>query len=223
MGSGPGHSEYVFNFLHPVIGNQAIEGDRYTTLKSSGEGLFKDRGSKFIGLARPVKDAEEAMAEYQVIRKEYHDARHHCYAFRTKPLSPEVRFNDDGEPAHSAGTPIFNQILAADLWNVLVVVIRYFGGTKLGVPGLINAYKLAAQEALDQAPKREVQLSRSLIWRFPYAKMGDAMDLLRTTPASIESEEMGGNLAGFALSIPLGDWEQTLEQLKKMENGKMEH
>lgn len=222
MGPRPGNGEYVFNLLHPVIGNQAIEGDRYLSLSQSGKGLFKDRGSKFIGLAFPVDNPEEAQSQWQALRKTYHDAQHHCYAFRTKPLAPEVRFNDDGEPAHSAGTPIFNQILAADLWNVLVVVVRYFGGSKLGVPGLINAYKTAAQEALLAAPKRKVQLSRSLIWHFPYQKMGEAMELLRGTSAQIEKEEMSGQEAGFALSVPLGNWTATFKHLEKLKHGRLE-
>ncbi len=195
--------------------HQALEEDFYKTLASSGESLFKDRGSKFIGLAVPVAHADEAQAALQEIKARYHDARHHCFAFRTQPLQPQNRYNDDGEPSNSAGTPIFNQILAANLWNVLVVVVRYFGGTKLGVPGLINAYKTTAQEALSQAKIKTVYLQHHFEIRFPYEHTGTVMQALRQTTAQIAEEKMGQD-AGYGLKVRLSQKERTLGVLKDL-------
>ncbi len=123
------------------------ESDLYHELKTPSEALFKDRGSKFIAKAYPVFSVEEIKAILDSLRKEYYDARHHCYSYILGPDKKDYRINDDGEPSGSAGKPIHGQLLSHDLTNTLVVVIRYFGGTKLGIPGLINAYKTATKEA----------------------------------------------------------------------------
>ncbi|HEC43166.1 MAG TPA: YigZ family protein [Bacteroides sp.] len=125
--------------------------DAYRTIEKRSEGLFRDRGSKFLAFAFPVSSTKEIKSIQERLRKEYHDARHHCYAYRLGAAKNEVRANDDGEPSNSAGKPILGQIQAYDLSNVLVIVIRYFGGTLLGVGGLINAYRSAAAEALKKA------------------------------------------------------------------------
>jgi uncharacterized YigZ family protein len=121
---------------------------KYFTIAESGEGFYKEKGSKFYGFSYPVNSDEGIKGKLEDLRKKYFDARHHCYAFRIGLEQPTIRANDDGEPNHSAGDPILGQIRSMNLTNVLVVVIRYFGGTKLGVGGLINAYKTAAFEAL---------------------------------------------------------------------------
>lgn len=194
---------------------EAIQEDYYTTLATSGESLFKDRGSKFIGIAQKVKNSEEATAALQSLRQQYHDARHHCFAYRTKPLQPQCRFNDDGEPANSAGTPIFNQLVAANVWNVLVVVVRYFGGTKLGVPGLINAYKTAAQEALEHAETKTVYIFDTLEIRFPYNQTGVVMQTLKSHGAKIANEKMAAD-AGYELKIRLSKKADTLAAFEKL-------
>lgn len=125
--------------------------DEYLTISKPSEGLFKDRGSKFLAFAYPVSSEDEIKEIQEHLRSEYHDARHHCYAYMLGKDKNVFRANDDGEPSSTAGKPILGQIKSYDLTNILIVVIRYFGGTKLGVSGLINAYKTAAEEALKNA------------------------------------------------------------------------
>lgn len=198
-----------------MISQGPIADDFYRSIKFSGESLYKDRGSKFIGYCYQVENPEEAMEKLKVLRAKYHDARHFCFAYRTQPLQPEIRFNDDGEPAHSAGTPIYNQILAHDLWNVLVVVIRYFGGTKLGVSGLVNAYKTAAQQAIENATAEGKYIYSYFELRFPYQKMGEVMQLINETGAEIVTETMAGN-GGYQLRTRLKQKRSTFEKLKTM-------
>jgi len=125
--------------------------DTYKTIKTQSVGVFKDRGSKFIALAIPVISENEIKEKLETIRKKYYDATHHCYAYQLGFDKSAYRINDDGEPSGTAGKPIFGQILSNDLTNILIVVIRYYGGTKLGVPGLINAYKTSTALALENS------------------------------------------------------------------------
>jgi uncharacterized YigZ family protein len=122
--------------------------DSFLTINGESESLYKEKGSKFIGVAMPVQSEDEVKERLEELKKKYYDARHHCYAYILGKEGKKYRANDDGEPNHSAGDPILGQIRSLELTNTLVVVIRYFGGTKLGVSGLISAYKTAAQEAL---------------------------------------------------------------------------
>lgn len=140
----------------------------YKVINSSTEGFYKEKGSKFISLAFQVKDEEEIKTIQEKLRKQYYDARHHCYAYILGENKDKYRANDDGEPAHSAGDPILGQIRAKDLTNTLVVVIRYFGGTKLGVGGLISAYKIATEDALNKADiiEKYVTISYNVITNY---------------------------------------------------------
>lgn len=122
--------------------------DIYKSISSQGEGLFRDNGSRFIATAFPVESEAEVKEIVAGLKKEYHDARHHCYAYRIGASGSIWRANDDGEPSGSAGRPILGQIDSAGLSDILVVVVRYFGGIKLGIPGLIRAYKTSASEAI---------------------------------------------------------------------------
>lgn len=161
----------------------------YKTLSTSSQAEFKDRGSKFIAIAARVNtldDVETALAE---LRKTYHDARHHCYAYRLGIEGEKTRANDDGEPNHSAGDPILGQIRSFDLTYTLVVVIRYFGGTKLGVSGLINAYRSAAEEALAQAKIIEVPVTTAFRLNYPYESTNEVMRLLSEFDAKVVSQE----------------------------------
>lgn len=124
--------------------------NRYKTIAKEGRSLFKDRGSKFLGFAYPVDSEHSIKERLDQLRKSYHDARHHCYAYVLEPDGRLYRANDDGEPVNSAGKPILAQIEGRSLKNVLVVVVRYFGGTLLGVGGLIQAYRKAASEAIEK-------------------------------------------------------------------------
>ena len=159
----------------------------YTTIKSGAEGLYKEKGSKFIALAIPVISAAEVDEHLSITRKKYHDARHHCYAYILKPEADVFRANDDGEPNHSAGDPILGQIRSFSLTNVLVIVVRYFGGTKLGVSGLINAYKTSTKNALEEATKVTRKVTKDVTLKFPYQSTNEVMKLLAEVEMKIES------------------------------------
>lgn len=153
--------------------------DTYKTIEIQSEGLYKDKGSKFIAIAIPVLSEEEIKEHLQQLRKKYYDARHHCYAYALGPTRDAFRINDDGEPSGTAGKPIYGQILSHDLTNILIVVIRYFGGVKLGVRGLINAYKGAAQDALNNNNIREKVIKEIYELHFDYPLMNDVMRILK--------------------------------------------
>lgn len=153
--------------------------DTYLTIASNSESIFRDRASKFIGLAVPVSSEHEMKAALEQIRKKYFDATHHCYAFRLGFDKTVFRFNDDGEPSGTAGRPIFGQIQSKDLTNVLVVVVRYYGGTKLGVSGLINAYKTTAKDALENNKIIEKTVNDVYEAGYSYEQMNDVMRILK--------------------------------------------
>ncbi len=153
--------------------------DTYKTIAQRSEGLFKDKGSKFIAHAVPVQTEEQIKAELEALKKEYYDARHHCYAWILGFGKEAFRINDDGEPSGTAGKPIHGQLLSHDLTNALIVVIRYFGGVKLGVRGLINAYKFAAQDAL-QNNVIETRIIKEIYQvKFAYEDMNDVMRIMK--------------------------------------------
>lgn len=144
----------------------------FYTIKEKGEGLYKEKGSKFLAFAIPVESIEQIEEALTGIRKRYHDARHHCYAYILGLEDQDYRANDDGEPNHSAGDPILGQIRSFQLTNCLVVVVRYFGGTKLGVGGLITAYKTAAASALEKLQRIEIFETETLRLSFGYDQLG---------------------------------------------------
>jgi uncharacterized YigZ family protein len=152
--------------------------DQYKTIEKPGEGIYKDRGSKFIGIVNPMQRVDEAKELLDSIRKKYHDARHHCYAYRVGVNDEQYRINDDGEPSGSAGKPIYGQILSHEITNVLIVVVRYFGGTKLGVRGLINAYKGASAEAIANTKIVQKYIHDFYRLTFEYPLMSEVMRLL---------------------------------------------
>ncbi len=153
--------------------------ESYFTIEKESHGLFKDRGSKFLSFAYPVTTEDEIKNHLDKLRKEYHDARHHCYGWRLNPDNSLSRANDDGEPSNSAGKPILNQIESKKLSNVLVVVIRYFGGTLLGVGGLINAYRTAAAEALENNRIIKKYIYKSYKISFHYGLMNAVMKIIK--------------------------------------------
>lgn len=174
-----------------VIEPKAIASDSYKTITTSGESLFKDRGSKFLGFVYHVSDEDEINEILAELKKKYYDARHWCYAYILNPTDPVYRINDDGEPAHSAGTPIYHQLLSAEVYDVLAVVVRYFGGTKLGVPGLIHAYGTAAADAITTCSVQEMHITLKAKINFPYPLMNDAMRVIKDLDLSIIKEDMG--------------------------------
>ena len=169
--------------------------DAYKSIASRAGGLFKDNGSRFIAWAYPVETEEEVKEIGTGLRKEYHDARHHCYAYRLGWLGDRFRANDDGEPSGSAGRPILGQIDAAGLSDVLVVVVRYFGGIKLGIPGLIRAYKSSTADALSQAEVVEKIAGKSFRLRFGYLAMNPVMKVLKDMDIPAKDQEFGMDCA----------------------------
>ena len=153
--------------------------DSYKVVTTPGEGLYKEKGSKFFAEAFPVHSEAEVKAKVAEIKKKYFDAKHHCYAFIIGPDKSCYRSSDDGEPSGTAGKPILNQILSKDLTNVCVVVTRYFGGQLLGVPGLINAYKTSAREALDNCGVMEKTVDEVYSVSFGYPLLNEVMRILK--------------------------------------------
>jgi uncharacterized YigZ family protein len=161
--------------------------DSYQTIERAATGLYRDKGSKFIGCIFPA-DSEETCREIIArLRKEHHSARHWCYAYRLGPEKKLFRANDDGEPSGTAGRPILNQLIAADLTNVLLVVVRYFGGTLLGTSGLITAYKQAAVDAIKNAEIRICYITKRYKVRFETSFTNEVMRRLKEFDASVKS------------------------------------
>lgn len=152
----------------------------FKTIKAPSEGIYKEKGSKFIAFAIPINSEPQFKEELSKIKKEYHDAGHHCYGFSVGAEGKLYRYSDDGEPNNSAGKPIYGQLLSFGVTNVAIIVIRYFGGTKLGVGGLITAYKEAAKDALNNATIIEQEITESLTINFKYESMNAIMGLVKS-------------------------------------------
>ena len=165
--------------------------DSYLTLAAASTGEYKDRNSKFIAYAYPVQNETDALAQLENLRKEHFKARHHCFAWRLGVEGARHRANDDGEPSGTAGRPILGQIDAFGLTDVLIVVVRYFGGTLLGTSGLINAYRESAAEALRQGQIVEKIIQDKFIFDFDYALMPDVMNAVKKLGLELTKEEYG--------------------------------
>ncbi len=153
--------------------------DTYKTIATPSEGQFKDRGSKFIAYAYPLRDEASVKEFVAALKADHPKARHHCWAYRLTPNRAVFRINDDGEPSGTAGRPILNSLRSADITDVLVVVVRYFGGTLLGVPGLIHAYRAAAQEALQAADIVELTVNDVYRVTFAYEELNEVMRIVK--------------------------------------------
>jgi uncharacterized YigZ family protein len=156
-----------------------MDSDTYKTIASRSEGIYKEKGSRFISFAVPVSDQEEIKLVLDKIKKEHHEARHHCFAYMLGHERVIWRVNDDGEPSGTAGRPILGQINSFGLTNIIIIVCRYFGGTLLGVSGLINAYKSAANSAIKNAELIEKTLQEYYEITYPYIAMNDVMKILK--------------------------------------------
>lgn len=195
--------------------------DEYYTISKPSEGIFKDKGSKFIAKAYPVSSETEIKAIQEQLRSEYYDARHHCYAYMLGVEKNIYRANDDGEPSSTAGKPILGQIKSFDLTNIFVVVIRYFGGTKLGVSGLIHAYKTATEEALKSAVIVKKTLLDYYNLKFDYAAMNDIMRILKEE--NIDQMDQKFDLScSVTISFRKADTEKILNKFERIENLKIE-
>jgi len=191
--------------------------DEFNTIKDISEGFYKDRGSKFYSFAFPVETENEINEILAELRKKYYDARHHCYAWRLGADKDRFRSNDDGEPSNSAGPPILGQIKSFDLTNVLVVNIRYFGGTLLGVGGLITANKTAAKESLSAAEIITKTVNQEIYFSFEYPAMNEVMKVAKEEDLKPLNQTYLDNCK-MSLSIRLGNLERIKERLLKIES-----
>lgn len=166
------------------------QNDTYFTLKGNSEGLYKEKGSKFLAFAYVVFNENDIKQKLDELKKKYYDARHHCYAYVLGNKSEKYRANDDGEPGHSAGDPILGQIRSNELTSTLIVVVRYFGGTKLGIGGLINAYKTAASDAIANNSIEQKLIISELILQFNYDQLNHVMKLVKDYALEIISQKM---------------------------------
>ena len=181
--------------------------ESYVTIQRNAEGLYKEKGSKFLSFAMKVSSEEEVKHQLGIYRKKYFDARHHCYAYITGPEPQRIRLNDDGEPHHSAGDPILGQIQSRNLMNVMVIVVRYFGGTKLGVGGLVTAYKTAASEALSRCGVMKVIVTKSLKMEYNYDQTNDILKLVDDLDIKIAKQDYSDNCRLLG-SIPISNLER---------------
>lgn len=156
-----------------------MEISEYNTLKINSEGYYKDKGSKFIALAFYVESEQEAKKVLVTVKKKYYDARHHCYAYRINPGKGFSRSSDDGEPSGTAGKPILNQLLSFELYYVMIIVVRYFGGTKLGVSGLIKAYKAATRDVIHNNKIIKSYITSQIQLTFEYPTMNQVMRIIK--------------------------------------------
>lgn len=163
--------------------------DIYNTIDEPSEGIFRDKGSKFIAYAYPFKDENKLKEIISELKSLHPKARHHCWAYRLTPDRSVFRINDDGEPSGTAGRPILNVLLSMDVTNILIVVVRYFGGTLLGVPGLINAYKTSAQEALTVANIVERTVNDVYEIEFDYLQMNNIMRIVKESEVNVLSQD----------------------------------
>lgn len=163
--------------------------DTYRTLAAPAEGIYKEKGSKFLAFTYPVRTVDEVKAHLDALRKQYFDARHHCYAYILGPGKDAWRANDDGEPSGTGGRPIHGQLLSADLTDTLIVVVRYFGGILLGASGLANAYKTAARDAIDHATIVERTIDVHYRLRFEYVLMNDVMRIIKDFDLKPENQQ----------------------------------
>ena len=193
--------------------------DAYRSIAARSEGLFKDNGSRFIALAYPVETEEEVKEIVAGLKKEYHDARHHCYAYRLGYKGDRFRANDDGEPSGSAGRPILGQIDSLGLSDILVVVVRYFGGIKLGIPGLIRAYKTSTADALAQAEIVDKVAGKFFRVTFDYLSMNGVMKVLKDMGLTPSAQDFGMECA-LEVRVRLAweeDFRKRIQQLAQLE------
>lgn len=170
-----------------------MENDKYKTIAEPSEGIYKEKGSRFLAFAYPVYSADEIRDIIAANEKKYHDARHCCYAWKLGLGEDNFRQNDDGEPSGTAGRPIYGQILSHELTNILIVVVRYFGGIKLGTGGLIVAYKTAAADALDNATIVEEYVHDTFDVHFAYDAMNDVMKVIKDASLNVVNQQFDLN------------------------------
>jgi uncharacterized YigZ family protein len=195
--------------------------DTYLTIEKPAEIIYKDKGSKFITFAFPVTNDKQVKEILVELKKEHHTANHHCYAYRLGADKQNYRANDDGEPNNTAGKPILGQIQSNDLTDILIVVVRYFGGTLLGVSVLINAYKTSASEVIQASKIIEKQIMFRYLVSFSFEQMNDVMKVLKQSDAKINSQQFDTNCQ-IEFTIRKANSEACEEKLNKIEGLKLE-
>jgi uncharacterized YigZ family protein len=193
-----------------------MESDIYYTIKNPSQGIYKDKGSRFLAFAFPVRASEEVKPIIDKIRKEHHEARHHCFAYMTGKDRLNYRSNDDGEPSGTAGRPILGQINSAGLTDILIVVSRYFGGTLLGVSGLINAYRSAAADAISNSEIIECTLKDYYEIIYPYVSMNDVMRILKEEGAE-QSDQVFDLECRVCINFRVSSKEKILRRIERVE------
>jgi uncharacterized YigZ family protein len=189
--------------------------DTYKTIAKPAEGSYSEKRSKFLAYAFPVQNEQEVKQRLAEIQKKHWDARHHCYAYILGPHKDAYRLNDNGEPSGTAGRPIYGQLLSKDLTNTLVIVVRYFGGIKLGVSGLQNAYKVAAKEALDAAVIEERTIQEQYRVVFEYVKMNDVMQILKDPEIQVLDRQSDLRCT-YTISVRQRDADRVTNALRKV-------
>ncbi|MGK0390058.1 MAG: putative YigZ family protein [Maribacter sp.] len=190
-----------------------MQTDDYQTISALSTGVYKEKGSKFFAYALPVFSDDDIKEQVEWVKKEHPKARHHCFAFRLGMDKNQYRANDDGEPSGTAGKPILGQIDSFGLTNIIIIVVRYFGGTKLGVPGLIHAYRQSSIDALEQAEIITKTVENHYQLSFGYEVMSEVMNALKKWNINVLSQDFG-NSAIIKIAIPKSESETTLLQLK---------
>ncbi len=195
--------------------------DTYKTIARKSEGYYREKGSKFTAYAHPVTTEEEVKEIVDGLKKEFYDARHHCYAYVLGFKGDVWRANDDGEPSSTAGKPIHGQIVSRELTNTLIVVVRYFGGTKLGVSGLINAYRSAASDALENAEVVTRIIESIYSIRFSYLAMNDVMRLVKDEELRVLNQEFD-TACRLEAGIRQSKEDMVLEKIAKIDSAMVE-
>lgn len=201
--------------------NMPKNNDTYQTILKKSNGIFKEKGSKFIAHAYPVNNLETIKTIIHELKKEFYDARHICYAYRLGYDGEDYRINDDGEPSGTAGKPIYGQLLSHEITNVLVTVIRYFGGTKLGVSGLINAYKSATIDALNNNKIEDRIIYQSLNLSFSYPQMNAIMKIVKNFNLVVLAQDFKLKCT-MQLAVRLNDYQNIKSQLQKIDGVQLE-
>lgn len=190
--------------------------DTYQTISEASHGIYKEKGSRFLAFAYPIFSEDDFKEHIQELKKLHHNARHFCYAFKLGLTENEYRYSDDGEPNNSAGKPIYGQLLSKNLTNVGIVVVRYFGGTKLGVGGLVTAYKEAAAEALNNAKIVERTVNNFYQITFDYTIMSEVMNFVKQHDLNV-SKQVFENSCLIEFNIRQTEAEFTVQELEKIE------
>lgn len=196
--------------------------DSYKTIEDTAEGIFRDKGSKFLAYAYPIRSEDEVKPIIVKLKAEHGKANHFCYAYRLTPDRSVFRINDDGEPSGTAGRPILNCLLSEDLTNILIVVVRYFGGTLLGVPGLINAYKNASLEAIKESRVITKTVNDVYEVYFDYLQMNDVMKLVKDENLQVLAQQFDTH-CNLKFEVRKSHLNQVLGRFDKIEQVKLKY